>query len=81
MEVSAILKRFMERSPIPVMVRALLERVLNAEQRDACFARVTQKQYTRDLVWSKNWNQLKDNNFPFLLQSRSLHFCAPSVIA
>jgi hypothetical protein len=52
MEVSAILKRFMERSPIPVMVRALLERVLNAEQLDACFARVTQKQYTRDLLFS-----------------------------
>jgi hypothetical protein len=52
MKVSAILKRFMERSPIPVMVRALLERVLNAEQLDACFARVTQKQYTRDLLFS-----------------------------
>ena len=53
MELSAILKRFMERSPIPVMVRALLERILNAERLNACFARVTQKQYTRELVTPK----------------------------
>ena len=52
MELSAILKRFMERSPIPVMVRALMERVLNAERLNACFARVTQKQYTRELLFS-----------------------------
>ena len=52
MELSAILKRFMERSPIPVMVRALLERTLNAERLNACFARVTQKQYTRELLFS-----------------------------
>lgn len=52
MEPSAILKRFMERTPIPVMVRALLERVLNATRLDACFSRVTEKQYTRDLLFS-----------------------------
>lgn len=52
MELSAILKRFMERSPIPVMVRALMERVLNAERLNACFARATQKQYTRELLFS-----------------------------
>ena len=52
MELSAILKRFMERSPIPVMVRALLERILNAERLNACFARVTQKQYTREVLFS-----------------------------
>jgi hypothetical protein len=49
---SAILERFMEKSPIPVMVRAVLERVLNAECLDSCFARVTEKQYTRDLLFS-----------------------------
>jgi len=49
---SAILKRFMESSPIPVMVRALLERVLHVERLNACFARVTQKQYTRELLFS-----------------------------
>jgi hypothetical protein len=49
---SAILQRFMEASPIPVMVRALLERVLSLEQLDTCFARVSQKQYTRQLLFS-----------------------------
>lgn len=52
MELSAILQRFMQNSPIPVMVRALLERVLNVERLNACFERVTQKQYTRDLLFS-----------------------------
>ena len=52
MEPSAILQRFMEASPIPVMARALLERVLNLEQLDACFERVSQKQYTRELLFS-----------------------------
>lgn len=49
---SAILQRFMERSPIPVMARALLERVLTMEQLDACFERASQKQYTRELLFS-----------------------------
>jgi len=52
MEYSAILKKFMEKSPIPVMVRAVLERTLNAEQLNSSFARVTEKQYTRDLLFS-----------------------------
>ena len=37
MELSEILQKFMQRSPIPVMVRALLERVLSVERLDACF--------------------------------------------
>jgi len=50
--ISAILQRFMERSPIPVMVRALLERVLTMERLNSCFERVTTKQYTRELLFS-----------------------------
>lgn len=52
MEPSALLQKFMERSPIPVMVRALLERVLSPERLDACFARASKKQYTRELLFS-----------------------------
>jgi hypothetical protein len=52
MEVSAILKRFMEKSPIPVMARALLERVLTTERMNACFNAVAEKQYTRELLFS-----------------------------
>lgn len=52
MAFSAIMNRFMELSPIPVMVRALLERVLTAEKLDACFQRTTDRQYTRELLFS-----------------------------
>lgn len=52
MAFSAILERFIEMSPIPVMVRALLERVLTAEKLAFCFERVTEKQYTRELLFS-----------------------------
>lgn len=50
MEPSVLLQKFIERSPIPVMVRALLERVPSPERLDGCFARASKKQYTRELL-------------------------------
>src|SRR2546426_611521 len=47
-----VFARFVEKSPISVMVRGTLERVLAAEQLDAWFARTAQKQYTRTLLFS-----------------------------
>jgi hypothetical protein len=47
-----VFQRFVENSPISVMVRGTLERVLGAEQLDAWYARTAQKQYTRDLLFS-----------------------------
>lgn len=52
MAFSAILSRFMELSPFPVMARALLERVLTEEKLEACFENATEKQYTRELLFS-----------------------------
>ncbi|MCX4028839.1 hypothetical protein H0A36_27210 [Endozoicomonas sp. SM1973] len=52
MSFSPILQRFMEKAPIPVMVQALLERVFNPENLNACFDRAIDKQYTRDLLFS-----------------------------
>ena len=52
MAFGAILERFIEMSPIPVMVRALLERVLTAEKLESCFENVAEKQYTRELLFS-----------------------------
>jgi hypothetical protein len=52
MEPNAILQKFMEKCPIPVMVRALLERVLTAERLNACFAKASSNQYTRELLFS-----------------------------
>jgi hypothetical protein len=47
-----VFARFVEKSPMSVMVRGTLERVLGAEQLDAWFARTAQKQYTRTVLFS-----------------------------
>ena len=47
-----VFARFVEKSPISVMVRGTLERVLGAEQLDTWFARTAQKQYTRTVLFS-----------------------------
>src|SRR5215470_8368558 len=48
----AVFERFVEKSPISVMVRASLERVLGADRLDLWYERTAQKQYTRDLLFS-----------------------------
>ena len=47
-----VFDRFVEKSPISVMVRGTLERVLGAGQLDAWFARTAQKQYTRTVLFA-----------------------------
>lgn len=47
-----IFQRFVEKSPIAVMVRGVLERVLGAEALDAWYERTAQKQYTQTLLFS-----------------------------
>ncbi len=47
-----VFDRFVEKSPISVMVRGLVERVLGAESLDEWYARTAQKQYTRTLLFS-----------------------------
>ena len=47
-----VFDRLVEKSPIAVMVRGTLERVLGAAQLDAWFARTAQKQYTRTVLVS-----------------------------
>ena len=47
-----IFDRFVEKSPISVMVRGTLERVLGADQLDAWFARTAQKPSTRTGLFS-----------------------------
>ncbi len=49
---SRIFQRFMEKSPVPVMVQVLLERVLNADKLNALFERAAVEQYTRSLLFS-----------------------------
>lgn len=52
MNVSVLLQRFMKQSPIPVMARALMERILAPQRLNACFDRVVKGQYTRELLFS-----------------------------
>lgn len=47
-----VFDRFVEKSPISVMVRGTLERVLGADRLDLWYKRTAQKQYTRDLLFS-----------------------------
>jgi hypothetical protein len=53
-----VFARFVEKSPIAVMVRGTLERVLGADQLDAWFARTAQKQYTRTVWFSTIYDRL-----------------------
>ena len=47
-----VFARFVEKSPVSVMVRATLERVLGADRLDLWYQRTAQKQYTRELLFS-----------------------------
>jgi len=47
-----VFERFVEKSPISVMVRATLERVLGADRLDLWYERTAEKQYTRALLFS-----------------------------
>jgi hypothetical protein len=46
-----VFQRFVEKSPITMMVRGVLERVLGAEALDAWYEQTAQKQYTRTLLF------------------------------
>ena len=49
---SDIFKPFIEASPLSVMMRGLVERLLNPEQMDQWFEQFAQEQYTRELLFS-----------------------------
>jgi len=54
-----VFDRFVEKSPISVMVRGTRERVLGAGQLDAWLARTAQKQYTRTGLLSTVYDILR----------------------
>lgn len=61
-----VFERFVEKSPISVMVRASLERVLGADRLDLWYDRTAQKQYTRDLLFSSVFDMM--NQVVFCVQ-------------
>ena len=52
MNLSPILKCFADKAPLPVMMRAVLERELDTARLDSWFEEVAQQQYTRKLLFS-----------------------------
>ena len=54
-----VFQRFVAKSPISVMVRGTLERVLSADQLDLWHERTAQKQYTRDLLFSTVYDLMR----------------------
>ncbi len=61
-----VFERFVEKSPISVMVRASLERVMGADRLDLWFEHTAQKQYTRDLLFSSVYDMM--NQVVFCVQ-------------
>ena len=52
MKLNPVFERFVEKSPISVMARGTMERVLNPEQLNEWFDNTAQDQYTRELLFS-----------------------------
>ena len=48
----SVFKPFVEKSPISVMARGMLERVLNPDQLDQWFNETAKQQYTKALLFS-----------------------------
>ena len=63
---SAVFDRFVERSPISVMVRASLERVLGPAQLDWWYQCTAKQQYTRELLFSSVYDMM--NQVVFCVQ-------------
>jgi hypothetical protein len=61
-----VFEKFVQKSPISVMVRACLERVLGADRLDLWYERTAQKQYTRDLLFSSVYDLM--NQVVFCIQ-------------
>ena len=47
-----VFEGFVKQAPVAVMVRGVLERVLSADALDNLFERATERQYTRELLFS-----------------------------
>ena len=58
-----VFERFVEKSPISVMVRATLERVLGADRLDLWYERTAEKQYTRELLFSTVYDLMSQGVF------------------
>jgi IS4 transposase len=60
-----VFQRFVQRSPISVMIRGTLERVLGAEQLNQFYERTANNQYTRELLFSTVYELMSDVVFRY----------------
>ncbi len=49
---SFVFKKFIEKSPLSVMARGMIERILNPSQLNEWFDKTAKKQYTKNLLFS-----------------------------
>ncbi len=50
--ISDIFEKFVEQTPLTVMVRAIMERIFATEQLEQLFEDTAERQYTRKLLFS-----------------------------
>ena len=67
---SSVFKPFVEKSPISVMARGVIERVLNPDQLNRWFDRTGDAQYTKDLLFSSLFDIM---SLVVLRSHRSVH--------
>jgi hypothetical protein len=60
-----VFERFVQNSPLSVMVRGTLERVLGADQLDQFYERTAHNQYTRELLFSTVYDLMSDVVFRY----------------
>ena len=53
MSLPAIFENFVQESPVTVMMRGILERLMSPEKLDELFEKTAQQQYTRELLFSQ----------------------------
>ena len=70
-----IFRRFAKKAPVPMRVRALLERAFHPERLDAWFAQRAEAQYTRELLFSTLFEMMSQG---VCGMRRSLHDAYPS---
>lgn len=76
-----VFQRFVQQSPLSVMVRGTLERVLGAEQLDWFYERTAQNQYTRELLFSTVYDLMSDVVFRHQPSVRAAYQARASEIA
>jgi len=54
MRLNPVFERFVEKSPISVMARGTMERILNPDQLNEWFDKTAQKQHTRELLFRRS---------------------------